>query len=169
VTEQPSRQPVGNPPPGAGDAAAAQAVGTLPRNAYTSWIRRVGAAVIDVIPVLVLGDIGSGVFHSSSTSGVGIGIGLVFGLAALGYAFLNWGYRQGITGSSVGKSLLRFKVVSEQTGQPLGVGPSVVRQITHTVDSMTCNIGFLFPLWDSKRQTLADKIMFTVCLPISRG
>jgi len=27
-------------------------------------------------------------------------------------------------------------------------------------------IGYLFPLWDAKRQTIADKIMTTVCLPI---
>ena len=26
--------------------------------------------------------------------------------------------------------------------------------------------GFLFPLWDARGQTLADKIMSTVCLPI---
>lgn len=26
--------------------------------------------------------------------------------------------------------------------------------------------GYLFPLWDAKRQTIADKIMSTVCLPI---
>jgi hypothetical protein len=28
-------------------------------------------------------------------------------------------------------------------------------------------VGFLFPLWDAKRQTLADKILNTVCLPIT--
>jgi hypothetical protein len=33
------------------------------------------------------------------------------------------------------------------------------------VDLITLGIGFLFPLWDPKRQTLADKIMSTVCLP----
>ena len=31
---------------------------------------------------------------------------------------------------------------------------------------LICYIGYLFPLWDAKRQTLADKIMTTVCLPI---
>jgi uncharacterized RDD family membrane protein YckC len=56
-------------------------------------------------------------------------------------------------------------VVSEQTGQPIGFGLSVVRQIAHIVDSIICYIGFLWPLWDPKRQTLADKIMRTVCLP----
>jgi RDD family len=42
----------------------------------------------------------------------------------------------------------------------------VVRQIAHIVDTLICYIGYLFPLWDSKRQTVADKIMTTVCVPI---
>jgi RDD family/Bacterial protein of unknown function (DUF899) len=82
------------------------------------------------------------------------------------YTIWNWGYRQGTTGSSLGKSMLKFKVVSEKTGQPIGFGMSTVRQITHVVDGLFCYIGYLFPLWDAKRQTLADKIMNTVCLPL---
>ncbi len=35
----------------------------------------------------------------------------------------------------------------------------------HFVDFITCFIGYLFPLWDDKRQTLADKIMRTVVVP----
>jgi uncharacterized RDD family membrane protein YckC len=30
------------------------------------------------------------------------------------------------------------------------------------VDGIICYIGWLFPLWDAKKQTLADKIMGTV-------
>ena len=79
----------------------------------------------------------------------------------------NYGYRQGTTGSSIGKSVLKFKVVSEKTWQPIGFGMSIVRQIAHIVDSLVCYIGYLFPLWDAKRQTLADKIMTTVCVPLN--
>ncbi|MFZ0716698.1 RDD family protein, partial [Mycobacterium sp.] len=78
----------------------------------------------------------------------------------------NYGYRQGTTGSSIGKSLLKFKVVSENTGKPIGFGLSALRQITHVVDAVILHIGYLFPLWTAKRQTLADKIMATVCLPV---
>ncbi len=84
----------------------------------------------------------------------------------LAYAVWNIGYRQGTTGSSIGKGVMKFKVVSETTGQPIGFGMSVVRQLAHFVDAIICYVGFLFPLWDSKRQTLADKIMTTVCLPL---
>ena len=40
---------------------------------------------------------------------------------------------------------------------------SFVRQLLHIVDSI-CYIGYLWPLWDRKRQTFADKILKTVVL-----
>ena len=91
---------------------------------------------------------------------------VIASLIVLAYVVWNYGYRQGTTGSSIGKSIMKFKVVSEKTGQPIGFGMSIVRQIAHIVDAIICYIGFLFPLWDPKRQTLADKIMTTVCLPL---
>ena len=78
----------------------------------------------------------------------------------------NYGYRQGTTGSSIGKSIMKFKVVSEKTGQPIGFGMSIVRQLAHIIDGAICYIGYLFPLWDAKRQTIADKIMTTICVPL---
>jgi hypothetical protein len=30
------------------------------------------------------------------------------------------------------------------------------------LDSLACYVGWLWPIWDSKRQTFADKIMKTV-------
>ena len=37
-----------------------------------------------------------------------------------------------------------------------------VRNLCHIIDGAICYIGFLFPLWDAKRQTFADKILATV-------
>ena len=81
------------------------------------------------------------------------------------YWIWNWGYRQGITGQSIGKSVMKFKVISEKTGQPIGFGLSIVRQMAHIIDSIDLLYRMLFPLWDAKRQTLADKIMSTICMP----
>ena len=102
-----------------------------------------------------------------STLGVTVMWGAV--LVGLAYFVWNYGYRQGTTGSSIGKSLLRLTVVSENTGKPIGFGASVLRQIAHLIDAGILYIGYLFPLWDAKRQTLADKIMATVCLPIEQA
>jgi len=166
------------PPPVAAPSAP-------PRSAYTSWIRRVLAAVVDGIPVLIVALAGwvvllatrqtdcytdpsgydIGPYCSTGASPAGqIAVPLT---AVLAVVFVIWnnGWRQGRTGSSLGKSLLRFSVVGEKAGQPVGFGRSVLRQLAHLIDALLCYVGFLFPLWDSKRQTLADKIMHTVCVP----
>jgi hypothetical protein len=36
------------------------------------------------------------------------------------------------------------------------------------VDSIICYVGYLFPLWDQQRQTLADKIMSTVVVVVPK-
>ena len=92
----------------------------------------------------------------------------------LGYVFVIWnlGYRQGKTGSSIGKAIMKFKVVSERTGQPIGFWLSLVREVLYSVASYLCFIlwlvAVLFPLWDTKRQSLADKIVTSVCLPLAQ-
>jgi len=61
-------------------------------------------------------------------------------------------------------------VVSEKTGQPIGFGMSVVRELIYVVFNAACGvlwlIAVLFPLWDAKRQTLTDKIISTICVPL---
>lgn len=177
--------PPGNyppPAPGYGSYGGGTPVGQLPQEAYTSWLTRVGAYFIDSIPILVLYGIPSMIAGTTSRkecvttsagfactvtpSSAGAVLMFVGWLAALGYGIWNFGWRQGTTGSSIGKSAMKFKVVSENNGQPIGFGMSIVRQLAHIIDGLILCIGYLFPLWDPKRQTLADKIMATVCLPI---
>ena len=53
-------------------------------------------------------------------------------------------------------------LVRESDGQFIGGGLSFARQIVHIVDGFPCMLGYLWPLWDAKKQTFADKIMGTV-------
>ena len=76
--------------------------------------------------------------------------------------------KQGRTGYSVGKGVLGIRLLKEETGQPIGAGMSFVRQIAHVLDSI-CYIGYLWPLWDRKRQTFADKVIGTVVVDQPRG
>jgi uncharacterized RDD family membrane protein YckC len=181
------------PPPG-GDVPLPQEGGGFhqaPASAYTPWGSRALAFLIDVAPVAILYGIGSiflvtmqkvetvcvtdgsqyqlGDFCATGNngpSGLAWALFAVCDLIGLAYMIWNIGFKQGTTGSSIGKGIMRFKVVSEQTGQPIGFGMSIVRQIAHVVDSAICYIGWLFPLWDAKRQTIADKLVKTVCLPL---
>jgi uncharacterized RDD family membrane protein YckC len=175
------------PPPSAGGYAPpppGPAVRALPQDAYTPWVTRVLAALIDLAPVLVLVAIGwviqmvtaekscspnpyaGGDICVDQPSAIGMGVSWLLWLVEVGYLVWNYGFKQGTTGSSIGKGIMKFKVVSETTGEPIGFAMSVVRQLAHIIDGLICYIGYLFPLWDAKRQTLADKIMTTVCLPL---
>jgi uncharacterized RDD family membrane protein YckC len=86
----------------------------------------------------------------------------VLSLVSLGIQIYNRWILAGRTGQSWGNRALRIRLVAEQTGQPIGAGMAFLCDICHIVDAIICYIGFLFPLWDAKRQTLADKIMKTI-------
>jgi uncharacterized RDD family membrane protein YckC len=164
------------------------AAAVLPRDAYTPWGTRLLAFLLDWSPIwlvflvpliglLAAGDLdcienlyGDGsAYCSSGASGFWASVQLVAFIPAAAYYFWNFCYRQGRTGQSVGKSVMKFKVVSEKTWLPIGFWLSLVRQIAHYIDQLTCYIGYLWPLWDGKRQTFADKIMSTVCVPVQPG
>lgn len=174
----------GYPPP---PAAAGPA---LPTEAYTPWLTRVLAYLIDYVPYAIIVSIGYalllgtretacitdtseydlGEFCATGASTLGQVSVALAGIVAFAYVIWNLGYRQGTTGSSIGKSIMKFKIVGEKTGQPIGFGMSIVRELLYFVAAGLCGIvwivAVLFPLWDSKRQTLIDKIISTIALPL---
>ena len=125
---------------------------------YASWGQRVGAYLIDAAPQIVVAVLFGAVFH-------GIAVLAILWLASLGWTIYNRWIQGGRTGQSLGKKTLNLRLVSEATGQPIGAANAFIRDICHFVDSIICYVGFLFPLWDAKRQTLADKIVHTVVVP----
>lgn len=88
---------------------------------------------------------------------------------SLGWVIYNQGYLGGTTGQSWGRKIVNLRLVSEATGQPIGIGMALLRQLAHIVDSIICYVGWFFPLWDAKRQTIADKIMKTLVLDESQS
>ena len=93
-------------------------------------------------------------------------LALLFYLVGIGLAIWNIVIRQGSTGQTVGKQVLGLKLVGADTGQPIGAGKTFLRQITHILDGLACYIGYLWPLWDEKRQTFADKINNTYVIKL---
>lgn len=144
-------------------------LGTLPKDAYTPWIRRVAAWIVDYVLFLVVAatcGVIVGLIDSATAGSAPERIIQPLLYLLVGAFFIwNWGYRQGTTGSTIGKSLLRFKVVGERDGQPIGFGRSIVRYFAHFLDAIIFNVGYLLPLFTAKRQTIADMVMDTVCLP----
>ncbi|MBO2464216.1 RDD family protein [Actinomadura violacea] len=174
--QPPSAQPgYGAPPapPGPPGPPAAPGYQEVHHHHYGStgqlaeWGSRVGGYIIDYLifmgPFWVLYLLGS--LLSSSGSGGGALIGVLFIL--IGGALMLAGglwicYQEGTTGQSIGKRQMGIRLVSAQTGQPIGFGMAFVRKLAHIADSFLCYLGFLWPLWDERKQTFADKIVNTI-------
>ncbi|WP_396449382.1 RDD family protein [Actinomadura sp.] len=131
------------------------------------WGSRAGGYIIDYLifagPVFVLYLLS--LLLTSSGSGGAAVLGLLFMLVgfALSIAGGLWiCYQEGTTGQSIGKRQMGIRLVSAQTGQPIGFGMAFVRKLAHIADSFLCYIGFLWPLWDDRKQTFADKICNTI-------
>jgi uncharacterized RDD family membrane protein YckC len=159
--------------------------GAIAKSSYASWGARVGASLIDwlivgLIPTILIG-IGYTQFISHAVHNLqtcqdqntttcpaavqfdpGTAL-LIYGGALLALIGGLWlAYREGKTGCTPGKKALRIKLVRESTGQPVGFGLAFGRRLLHVLDGLPCYIGYLWPLWDAKRQTFADKIVSTI-------
>lgn len=156
--------------PGWGDVGAMPAPGVPGVAPYAEWIKRVGGYLVDVvllIPAYILIFVGAAVESSGGigeTSGAGVFFMALGCIGLLTVAIWNMVLRQGRTGWSVGKQVVGIRLIAERTGEPLGPGLTFVRLLAHTLDSLACYLGWLWPLWDNKRQTFADKIMGTVVI-----
>jgi uncharacterized RDD family membrane protein YckC len=196
VTSKPPPPPTetGFPPPGqayvppAGGFVQAPTVAPVSNaDHYTPWFTRVLAYIIDSIPVYLLAAIGgvalvafqeveticvsdicaTGNNGPSTTGWLILAVSI---LLAVAFEIWNRGARQGKTGSSIGKQIMKVQVVDDVSGQPTGAGKGVARELIYVVFAWLCSflwlVAVLFPLWDAKRQSLVDKLMKTVCVPL---
>lgn len=147
---------------------------------FASWGKRFAATMIDaslssLAQILIIVGVIMAVRTTTATldestgqyviSGGPSGLSLaMIGLGSLmGLIFYIWNVciKQGKTGYTIGKGVTGIKLVKAETGQPIGAGLAFVRQLAHVLDSIPLSIGFLWPLWDAKRQTFADKVIGT--------
>jgi len=73
-------------------------------------------------------------------------------------------YLEGTKGQTPGKMAVGTRTLREADGQLLGFGRALGRRLLHVLDTLACFIGYLWPLWDEKRQTFADKIVSSVVI-----
>ena len=148
-----------------------------PKAAYARWIQRVAAKLVDVLAALAVlfvpAAVGVAMIATGSTSrsdgtmdlhGNGVLGAVVLGLgvlAAVLFQIWNVAIRQGRTGYSIGKQALGIKLISQLDGKPVGAWFSLGRQLAMSVNSVPLYVGWLWPIWDKKRQTLTDKLVHT--------
>lgn len=141
-----------------------------------SWPLRVAATVIDgllQLPIMIPVVIGFVLFVGGvpASEGAPANEGLIasgvalFVLAYIGLiAFSIWQlYRQGKTGSTLGKKAMGIAVIKESDAKPTGFWLAFARSLVHIADGIFY-IGYLWPLWDQKSQTFADKALNTVVI-----
>jgi uncharacterized RDD family membrane protein YckC len=128
---------------------------------YAGWWQRFGALLLDSliagVPAYILEAIGA----ASQTSA----------LTALGYlvelvVWLYLIYLMGTRGQSIGQKVVGIRLAREIDGQNTGFGLAFGRQLLHILDALPCYLGFLWPAWDDKKQTFADKIVNTVVVKV---
>lgn len=75
---------------------------------------------------------------------------------------------QGRTGQSWGKRVVGIRLVREGTGRPLGMWWAFVRDVAYFVNTIPLGLGYLWPLWDPRRQTFTDKLSSSLVLRDAR-
>jgi uncharacterized RDD family membrane protein YckC len=69
----------------------------------------------------------------------------------------------GLTGQSWGGKAVGNKVVDATTGAPIGVGRAFGRTLfRHFISGSICFLGYLWALWDPKKQTWHDKVVSSI-------
>ena len=129
------------------------------------WGSRLGATLLDGLIILGLAIVVGLLLAVASSASEGLAVLVtVLGYAGI-IAFAVWqAVVQGRTGQTIGKRATRIKLVRLDDGQPIGAGLSILRYFVHVVDQIPLYLGYLWPLWDNKKQTFTDKILKTVVI-----
>lgn len=179
----PSAGPGYPPPPGYPQVPGyPQSPYPPPPAPYADWLRRVGGFLIDsliiLVPTFALFGIATALtvgslhcttdpFGRTSCTGnanpAGIVLEILAWVVGIGLG-LYLAYVEGTTGQTPGKRVVGIRLVRERDYQVLGFGMAFLRRLAHFLDSIACYIGWLWPLWDMKRQTFADKVTNSVVL-----
>ncbi len=77
-----------------------------------------------------------------------------------------YGVYQHNTGQTVGKKVMGIKVVDVVTGQTPTVGKFLLRDILGKIISSLVVIGYLWAIWDEKKQAIHDKVAGTVVIKV---
>jgi uncharacterized RDD family membrane protein YckC len=165
----PAQPGYGPPPAPAAGGYVADPPGYYMGRVLANWPQRVGAYLIDDliagIPAFLALILFSGSTADETASAGAVLVSSLLYLVSLGIWIYNRAILQGRTGQSWGKQVLKLRLVRMADGQPVGGLMAFFRDLLHILDALVCYLGFLWPIWDARRQCLfSDKILNTVVL-----
>lgn len=137
--------------------------------AYATWGQRVVAAILDnaILGGVTWLALGAGftqpsltpVFGTPAEHGWPAGPLILIPIGALAILL----GLQALTGWTPGKLVVGIRVVREDSPAPAGLWTTLRRWALHLLDALFL-VGYLRPVWHTKRQTFADSIAHTVVL-----
>ncbi len=141
------------------EQTAPTAIQESPREALAPWHSRVGAFAVDVLPGVAVIITMALVLRTVPAHGVWWWLALsVLGIVAL-LVLVNRLLLPVITGWSLGRALVGI-AVTRNTGVAPGPWTLLLRDVAHLLDTASI-VGWLWPLWDSRRRTFADMLART--------
>jgi uncharacterized RDD family membrane protein YckC len=174
---QPAAAPTGTYPPSPGQPPYGyqqQGYGYSygPTYAYSGFWRRVGAAVLDglilSVPTGILGVIaGADQFNASVSYGYSPGTSAALNLlnTVIGVAY--YAILEGTRGQTLGKMALGIKVVDADNGGFIGIPRGIGRYFARILSAIVLGLGYLWMLWDPRKQCWHDKLVRSVVIRTS--
>ena len=139
---------------------AAPAVQEPAPNELAGWPIRAAAFTVDVLPGVAVVATSALVWLASPQQSLWwwLSISVLVGAALV--TMVNRAILPAILGWSLGRALLGLAVVRPD-GAAVGVGRLMSRELAHLLDSLSVGVGWLWPLWDSRKRTFADLLLRT--------
>jgi len=113
----------------------------------------IDSAIIFLISLLI------GVLIGFGNLALNIGELLAYILFIL-YTIGMWSFAGGAT---IGKKIMGIKIVTV-SGSPIGLGRAILRLIGYFVSGLFLGLGYLWIIWDKKKQGFHDKIAGTITI-----
>lgn len=129
---------------------------------YAGFWRRGAALLLDSLILMVVNGLLGTMFVLGGDRVATIGQ-VVTSLAGLVY----YVYFIGNRGQTVGKMVMKIKVVGIETGKPIGYGKAFLREIIGKILSgLILALGYLWSIRDKNKQTWHDKLVKSVVIKI---
>lgn len=142
------------------ETEAAPAVDDSAPNELAAWHIRAAALAIDVLPGAAVVATTGLVWLTVPTQSLWWWVSLSVLAGAVLVTTVNRAILPAILGWSLGRALLGITVVRPD-GVAIGAGRLMLRELAHLLDTLSACVGWLWPLWDSRKRTFADLLLHT--------
>ncbi len=130
------------------------------QNGLAPWHVRLGAYAVDVLPGIAVVATMLLVSFTVPLRGVWWWVSISVAAVAFLLVLVNRLMLPAVTGWSLGRAVCGIAVIGAD-GQAPGPWRLLLRDVAHLLDTASLFVGWLWPLWDSRRRTFADMLAGT--------